>query len=104
MDDISLDELKEMSVSRVDLSSVPSEVVGTIKKVEKREDKRNRECIFITVSYQDGDVVFKYTPMHIGELAKALEKLGIKSTSDLERARKGVGNNIAFVRKRNWCP
>jgi len=91
MQDITIDELKEMAVARVEISSLPTDFVGKVKKVEKRADKRGREAIFMSVGTGDGDVIFKYTRLHFGELAYSLEKMGVRSLKELE------GKMVRFI-------
>jgi len=91
--DITIDELKELAVARVDISTLPTDFVGRVKKVEKRVDRRGREGIFITVGTGNGDVIFKYTRLHFGDLATNLEKMGITNLKDLE------GKNVRFITK-----
>jgi len=93
MEGISVDELKELAVSRVDISSLPTDFVGKVKRIEKRTDKRGREAIFVTVGTNDGDIIFKYTRLHYGDLALNLEKMGIKNLKELE------GKKVRFVAK-----
>ena len=91
--DITIDELKELAVARIDISALPTDFVGRVKKVEKRVDKRGKEAIFVTVGTNDGDVIFKYTRLHFGDLAQSLEKMGIKNLRELE------GKKVRFVTK-----
>jgi hypothetical protein len=92
-EDITVDMLKEMAIARVDIASLPTDFLGKVKKYEKRQDKRGREALFLTVSTDQGDVIFKYTRLHFGELALAMEKMKIKSLSEL------VGKKVRFIVK-----
>lgn len=93
MEDITVDVLKELAVARVDISSLPTDFIGKVKSYEKRQDKRGREALFLTVSTSNGDVIFKYTRLHFGDLALALERMGVKSLSEL------VGKQVRFLVK-----
>jgi len=93
MEELSVEELKELAIARVDLASLPADFVGKVKKIEKRIDKRGREAIFLTVGTNNGDVIFKYTRLHFGDLAQSLEKMGVKSLRELE------GKNVRFITK-----
>jgi hypothetical protein len=92
-EDITVDMLKELAVARVDIASLPTDFVGTVKKYESRQDKRGREALFLTVSTEHGDVIFKYTRLHFGELAVAMEKMKVKSLKEL------VGKKVRFMVK-----
>ena len=93
MNELTIEELRELAVARVDLSSLPADFVGKVKKVENRIDRRGREAIFLTVGTSNGDVVFKYSRLHFGDLAMNLEKMGVRSLRDLE------GKNVRFITK-----
>jgi hypothetical protein len=92
-EDITVDMLKELAVARVDIASLPTDFIGKVKKYEKRQDKRGREALFLTVTTEQGDVIFKYTRLHFGDLAQAMEKMKVKSLSEL------VGKKVRFMVK-----
>jgi hypothetical protein len=74
---ISIEELEKMSTGRVQISELPSEFIGSVERVETRKDTRGRDCLFLTVSTDNGNVTFKYTPMHLDYFTKELKRLGI---------------------------
>jgi len=92
-DMMDIKELESLALKRISLSEVPAEFTGTVKKYEVRDDKRGRKSLFLTVEYNNGDVVIKYTPMHLSEFLEAVKKLGIRDLDDL------VGKKVRFVAK-----
>ncbi len=86
-------ELESLALKRISLSEVPAEFTGTVKKYEVRDDKRGRRSLFLTVEYNNGDVIIKYTPMHLSEFLEAVKKLGIRDLDEL------VDKRVRFVAK-----
>ncbi len=82
---VSTEELRKKAESgeRMQLSDVPEEFIGTLMKEEMRVDTQGRDCIYLNIDVDGKLVTQKMTSMHITELIKALEKLGVKDTSEL---------------------
>jgi len=81
---MSLEELKKKSAkTRMLASALADEVTASLEDYEFREDRRGRECLFVTWNIDNNLVTIKYTPSTYQKLAEFLEKHGMKSLSEL---------------------
>ena len=79
-----LKELKKMGAGRLPLNELPETFEATLVREEIRTDRMGRDCLYWIMEIEgQGTLTQKFSPMHIDELVKALEKLGINDTKDL---------------------
>jgi len=79
-----LQDLKEMSFEREELSKLPDTFEGIYSDEEFRKDAREKDCLYVTIDIKDGgQIVQKYSAMHLTEFVKALEALKVKDSGDL---------------------
>jgi len=86
----SWEDIKSESLSGqfVLASNLPDEFVAMITDVDRRDDSRGRECIFLDLELEDGTVTrVKYTKSMWGTLADSFLKLGYKGVTAVVGAR-----------------
>jgi len=83
---MSLKEIRALAVRRLELSKLPEEIVLKINNFSFKEDSRGRRCLFINFITETGETVtMKYTPIHLADLADAIEALGYESLLPLKK-------------------
>lgn len=73
---------KNRAKPRIDLDELPEILSATVKSVEWKTDEKDRNCLYVEYTDENGkDFTQKYSPMHLADLAEALDTLklsGIK--------------------------
>ena len=100
-----LKDLKEYESKVISIGDVPESFIGTLTSIEARKDKQGRECVFLRISTEEGDVIQKYTPTTIPDLIEAFRKLGFEEDDNPEGYTfKWEQQHVGRARFPRWLP
>ena len=78
-----LDSLVSLG-GRLSLADLPDEYVGKVTYIGVKKDKNGRDCLFLNINANKGQITQKFTGTMIPTLVEALKKLGFSYLEDVE--------------------
>lgn len=78
-----LDSLVNLG-GRLSLADLPDEYVGKVTYIGVKKDKNGRDCLFLNINANKGQITQKFTGTMIPTLVEALKKLGFSYLEDVE--------------------
>lgn len=97
---VKIDEMKEIAKEKgIGAGDIPDEFTATVTDTSTDTDEYNRRCL-IAVLNIDGVGIgkVKYTPLHVEELVKALQKLNASEFAGKFKFKKTMIGTMGFAR------
>lgn len=99
-DFVKLDSLKDIAKEKgVSANDIPEEFTASVVSTDTDTDDFNRKCLIAILNIDGvGEAKVKYTPLHVEELVKALQRINIDEFAGKFKFKKIMIGTMGFAR------